>query len=97
MNSLLKKPSAWIPIALTGIILGMIGLYFAKIIPPDPTGDEGIMAHSFQLWAVLEFFTILFFAAKWLPHEPREAWKITALQIVPAVALIISVWFLEHR
>jgi hypothetical protein len=77
-------------------MLGMMTLYFVHVIPPEPTGDEGIMAHSFQLWAVLEFFTVLFFAFKWLPREPHKAWKITALQIALAVVPVTIVWFLEH-
>jgi hypothetical protein len=96
MLSILKKPSAWIPIALTAVMLGMMALYFAHFIPPEPTGDEGIMAHSFQLWAVLEFVSVLFFALKWLPQEPYKAWKVTVLQIVLAIVPFAIVWFLEH-
>lgn len=96
MNSLVKKPSALIPLALTAVMLGMMILYFVHVIPPEPTGDEGIMAHSFQLWAVLEFFAVMFFAFKWLPREPHEAWKITALQITLAIVPFAIVWFLEH-
>ena len=96
MISIIKKSSAWIPIALTAIMLVMMCLYFVHVIPPEPTGDEGIMAHSFQLWAVLEFVGILFFAFKWLPKEPRTAWKITVLQIVLAIIPFVIVWFLEH-
>ena len=96
MLSILKKPSAWIPLVLTGIILGMMLLYFAKVIPPEPTGDEGIMAHSFQLWAVLEFISLLFFAFKWIPKQPKEAGKIIAIQIALAIIPFIIVWFLEH-
>ena len=96
MNSFIKKPSAWIPIALTAVMLGMMFLYFMQFIPPEPTNDEGIMAHSFQLWAVLEFFAIIFFVFKWFPPKPRMAWKITALQIVLAIVPLTIVWFLEH-
>ena len=92
----IKKPSAWVPIVLTAIILGMMSLYFANVIPPDPTGDEGIMAHSFQLWVVLEFFAVLFFAFKWIPREPRETRKIIALQVMLAIVPVAIVWFLEH-
>ena len=77
-------------------MLGMMALYFAHVIPPEPTGDEGIMAHSFQLWAVLEFFAVIFFAFKWLSREPRGAWKITALQIALAIMPVAIVLFLEH-
>lgn len=96
MLSILKKPSAWIPIALTVTIIAMMALYFAKVIPPEPPGDEGTMAHSFQLWAVLEFISVVIFAAKWLPSKQQEAWKIIALQIALAIIPFAIVWFLEH-
>ncbi len=96
MNSIIKKPSALIPIALTAVMLGMMVLYFAHIIPPEPTGDEGIMAHSFQLWLVLEFLFVLFFTLKWFPREPHGAWKIIILQIALAIIPVAMVWFLEH-
>lgn len=96
MNSLIKKPSGWLPIVLTAIILVIMGLYFASAIPPEPTTDEGTMAHTFQIWGALEFFAVVFFAIKWLPHEPREVWKITSLQIVLAIVPVIIVWFVEH-
>ncbi len=96
MSLLIRKPSALVPLALTAVMLGMMILYFVHVIPPEPTGDEGIMAHSFQLWAVLEFFAVMFFAFKWFPRESHEAWKITALQITLAIIPFAIVWFLEH-
>ena len=96
MNLLIKKPSAWIPLALTAVILAMMSVYFLGVIPHEPTDDEGIMAHAFQLWAVLELLAIMVFTFKWLPRQPYVAWKITALHIVVAVIPFIIVWFLEH-
>ena len=96
MKSIIKKPSALTPIALTAVMLGMMALYFAHIIPPEPTGDEGIIARSFQIWVVLELFAVLFFAFKWLPRESREVWKIIILQIALAIIPVATVWFLEH-
>ena len=85
MTSLLKRPSTWIPIALSAAILVILCMYLAHIIPPDPMGDEGMGAHLFQIWAALEFFSILFFTFKWLPRMPREGVKILILQIALAV------------
>jgi hypothetical protein len=96
MNSTLKQPSAWIPIALTVAILGMMSLYLFGVLPPEASGDEGTMAHIFQLWAVLEFCTIAFFAFKQLGNEPSKAWKIIVLQIVfaviPFAIVILNRW-----
>lgn len=89
----LRKPSAWIPIVLSVAILGMMSLYIIGILPPEPTNDEGAMAHLFQIWAVLEFFAIIFFAFKWLAREPQEAWKVIAFQIGLAIIPFAIVFF----
>ena len=76
-------------------MLGVFCLYLAGVIPSEPTGDEGTAAHLFQLWLVLEVFTVVFFALRWLAAKPREALMILGLQI--ALALIpLSIVFSLH-
>ena len=93
--NLLKRPSAWIPLALTGGMLVIFYLYFAGVILPDPAGDEGTGAHLFQLWLVLEFFAVVFFAFKWIPLQPREAFIILGLQILLALVPLSIVYSLR--
>lgn len=95
MTTLHTHPSAWIPIVLTIGILIVLGLSFAGVIPPDPTGDEGTGAHLFQLWLVLEVCTIGFFALKWLAAKPKEAAIVLGLQIVFAL-LPLGIVFSLH-
>jgi hypothetical protein len=65
-SSLIKKPSAWIPIVLSLVMLTVIDLYLANILHTNPTGDEGLGAHLFQIWLPLEVIMIIFFSVKWL-------------------------------
>ena len=95
MLKALKSPSAWIPLALTVAMLGVFVLYFAGVIPPDPTGDEGTGAHLFQIWLVLEVITVGFFAVKWLPTRPKETLYVLGLQIVLAL-IPLSIVFSLH-
>lgn len=95
MNALLKRPSAWIPLALTAVMLGVFGLYFAGIIPPDPTGDEGTAAHLFQIWIVLEAIGIVFFFFKYFLVKPHEALPVLALQIALACVPLTIVYSLH--
>jgi hypothetical protein len=95
MSSMIRHTSAWIPIALTVAIVVVMCLSFLHVIPQDPAGDEGIAAHLFQIWLVLEFFAVLFFAAKWLPHMPREAAQIVVLQIALALIPLSIVFSLQ--
>ncbi len=95
MLSLIKKPSAWIPLALSAGILGVMCLYFAGVMAPEPVGDEGTGAHLFQIWLVLEPLAIAFFAFKWLDLKPREALIVLGLQIALALVPVAIVFSLN--
>ena len=87
MKALFKHPSAWLPIALSFIVLAFI---FVTVAFSDPVvarqPDEGTAAHLFQIWLVLELFMLAFFGFTWLPRKPREAGIILALQIASVLA-----------
>lgn len=98
MYSLLRKPSAWVPIALS---LGMLAFIFTYIMlfgvsAPQQNKDEGTPAHIFQLWLVLEAVMILFFAITWLSKEPKQALIILAIQIIAVLAACAPIFILEH-
>ena len=91
MKSLIKKPSAWIPIIIPLIFFAYLVIYIS-IFGIVREEDEGTGAHLFQLWLALEPLMVGFFAIKWLPRAPKQAIFILALQIVAAF-LPISVVF----
>lgn len=95
MISLLKKPSAWIPIAIPAAFLAIMFYRIAMFGLPKPEADEGTLAHLFQLWLVFEPLMILFFAAKWLPQMPKQALVIIAFQIIASFAVIAPVFLLH--
>lgn len=86
MNSLIKKPSAWLPVVLSLAIIAVL-VYFFTVYGIVHDEDEGVAAHLFQLWLVLEVLMIPFFAIKWLPQQPKQAAVILAFQIL---ALLIG-------
>lgn len=94
MNSLLKKPSSWIPVALSlGIWAMLINAYLTGRLVPQP--DEGIEAHIFQLWLVIEVVLIGYFGAKWLPHKRKLAYIILAIQITAVLVALAPVYLLH--
>jgi len=95
MNSLLKKPSAWIPIALSLTVLAIMLIGIAMSGPPVRQPDEGTGAHLFQIWLVLEVVMVSFFAIKWLPKEPRQALIILGLQILAVLAACAPVFYFK--
>jgi len=92
--SVLKKPSAWLPIVLS---LAALGLILASIMivgdPTTPPEDEGTAAHLFQLWLVLEAILIMFFAIKWMPQKPYETSFILAIQVLAVLAACFPVFY----
>ena len=93
MNSIIKKPSAWIPIVLSLAVLAMMLIYIAISGPPVHQADEGTGAHLFQIWLVLEMLTIAFFAISWLPRAPKQTLIILAIQIIVALAACAPVFY----
>ena len=94
-QSLLKQPSAWIPIALSLIVLAIWIISMTMFEPPVRQTDEGIAAHLFQIWLVLEVLMAVFFAIKWLPQRPKQALLILALQIAAMLAACTPVFILK--
>ncbi len=91
MIPLLKKPSAWIPIAIPLIFFAYIVIVISTVgIVREE--DEGTGAHLFQIWLVLEPFMLGYFAFKYVLHARKEALRILGLQIAAAL-LPISVVF----
>ena len=93
--SIIKKPSAWIPIAmpLTVLIIMLIAIVMSAV--PVHQADEGTGAHLFQIWMVLEIVCVTFFLIKWFPRDPKPALVVLALQIGAALLPMGVVFFLK--
>ena len=92
--STLKKPSAWVPIAMSlaalAVVLGYLAIYGAA-----RPGDEGATAHTWQLLMAGQLPIIAYFALRWLPQAPRKAAPILLPQVVAAVAALAPVYLLR--
>ncbi len=95
MNSLIKKPSAWISIAIPLAFFAILLYRFMMFGPPVREADEGTLAHLFQIWLVLEVFMVSYFAIKWVPQVPKQALMILAIQIVTALMAIAPVFYFK--
>jgi hypothetical protein len=92
---LLKRPSAVIPIALSLGVLVALLISFAFFGVPHREPDEGTAAHLFQIWLVLEVIGVAFFAIRYLPQKPKQAFLILALQVGAVVAACAPVFLLD--
>ncbi len=94
MNLLIKKPSAWLPIAMSFIALAVLLVHFAKYGIIHET-DEGTAAHLFQLFMAGQVPVIIFFLIRWLPKSPKKVLKILILQIVAVIVALIPVYYFK--
>jgi len=91
--SLCKKPSAFIPIAMSVTALTWcLGGIAAHGVVREP--DEGLAAHSWQLLMAGQLPLMAYFVFKWLPRVPRQTLHVLALQIGAALAAMAPVYFL---
>lgn len=100
MNSLLKKPSAFIPIIMSltalAILLGYL-IIFGTDQPINQQTDEGTAAHIFQILMGGQLPIIAFFIIKWFPKNPKQALMVLALQFVAGLLPMALLFFFEHR
>jgi hypothetical protein len=91
--SLLKQPSAFLPIAMSlaalALVLGSIAIFGVL-----HEADEGTAAHLFQLLMAGQVPIVAYFALKWLPRAPRQALGVLAMQFAAIIAAFAPVyWF----
>jgi len=92
-NSLLKQPSAWIPLVMSFTALALL-LGYVAIFGIIQNEDEGAPAHLFQLIMVAQLPIVAYFAIKWLPKRPRHSLSVLVLQGIAWIVPILAVlWF----
>ena len=98
-RTVLKHPSAFLPVAMSLAALAVVGgaaiygvLHGAHGIIRQP--DEGTAAHLWQLLMAGQLPVLLFFAIKWLPRAPKQTLYVIALQAGAALASMAPVFFL---
>jgi hypothetical protein len=92
MTALLKRPSAFAPIAMSSAALATV-VGYAVTFGTAPQADEGAAAHLWQLLMLGQLPVTAVFAVKWLPAAPKPALGVLALQTGAALAAMLPVWW----
>lgn len=92
--STLRRPSAWIPIAMSLTALTIVLVHVA-LFGAAREADEGATAHLFQLLMAGQLPVLFWFAIKWLPREPRQAASMLAIQFAAILAAFAPVYLLH--
>jgi hypothetical protein len=94
---LIKQPSAFVPLLMSFaalvVVIGFLAIFgIAQAREPH---DEGAAAHTLQLLMFLQIPVGAFFAIKWLPRSPKDAWPVVVLQILAWLAAAAPVFLLD--
>ena len=93
-RSMLKRPSAFLPLAMSSAALAVV-LFYLGLHGPAPQADEGAAAHLWQILMAAQIPIVAFFALRWATRFPWQAAPVLALQIGAALAAMVPV-FLMH-
>lgn len=91
---LLKRPSAFLPLAMSLVALATV-LIFLAFHGPAPQVDEGAAAHMWQLFMAAQVPIVGYFAITWVRKAPRQALLVLALQAGAALASMAPVFLLH--
>jgi hypothetical protein len=99
-GSIVKLPSAFVPIAMSFTALAVLGGAYIFGLATGQGGlvrepDEGAIAHIWQLLMAGQLPVLAFFAIKWLPKAPRQTLYVLALQAGAVLAAMAPVYFLN--
>lgn len=97
MREMLKRPSAFFPLAMSAAALALVLGYLALhgVQPATPGSDEGAAARVWQLLMGAQLPVIAFFALTALPRAPRQAVAILVLQALAICAAAAPILILE--
>ena len=90
-TTLLKRPTALIPIAMSLAALSIV-LGYAAMFGVARQVDEGAAAHMWQLLMAGQVPIVAFFVIKWLRTQPRQALLVVAVQLGAASLAMFPVW-----
>ena len=94
MNSTIRQPSAFLPVAMSLVALALV-LGHVALFGVVHEADEGTAAHIWQILMAAQVPIMAFFAIKYLPQKPKQALLILTLQIVAALTACAPVFFLK--
>jgi hypothetical protein len=98
-GSIVRHPSAFVPLAMSLIALSMLGCVLVNEVVQHGgvirEADEGTVAHLWQILMAGQLPVIAFFAIKWLPRAPKQSLGVLALQAGAALASMAPVFFLN--
>src|SRR5262249_50518414 len=93
-QSVIRQPSAVIPLAMSFAALALVVWHIASV-GVARQADEGTEAHLWQLLMAGQLPVIAYFAASSLPKNPRQSVLVLGLQAAAGLAAVAPVYLLH--
>lgn len=87
-----RRPSAWMPLAMSCAALAIVVLHVA-LHGAAREADEGAAAHVFQFLVVAQLPLISYFAATRLRRAPQQAAAVLIVQVLALAVALAPVWY----
>lgn len=94
MTKLLKQPTAWIPLTMS-LVAFLLVVVYVLLFGIARQEDEGAAAHIFQLLLVGQLPFMGYFALRWLPKKPKDAFIILIIQVIAGIIALAPIFILE--
>jgi hypothetical protein len=94
--TLFRKPSAFLPVAISLVALLLVLAYVATV-GVKPQADEGAVAHLWQLLMVAQLPLIAYWGVRWVPTAPRQGLIVLITQLAFALVAAAPVVLLGFR
>jgi hypothetical protein len=92
MLDLMKRPTAFIPLLISGGFITALLIGFAQgTLVRQP--DEGAGAHLFQILMPLQVLIMGVFALSWFQKYPKPTVQVLCLQVSALLAVLAVVYF----
>ena len=92
--ALTKKPSAFLPLAMSFTALAVLGIA-ATMGDLVRQPDEGVTAHIWQILMGGQIPVLIFFAVKWVRRAPKQTLYVLAFQAAAVISAMAPVYFLH--
>ena len=94
LPAIIKRPSAFLPVAMSLAALATVLIHVA-LFGGAREADEGTAAHIWQLLIAGQVPIVFFFAIKWLPRAPKEGLYVLAVQAAAGLSALAPVFILQ--
>lgn len=92
LTTMLRRPSAVVPIGMSAAALALL-IGYVTLHGTAGQEDEGAAAHLWQLLMAGQLPIIAYFAFRWLPVEPRQTLIILAIQLAAGLSSAFPIWW----